>query len=117
MPLKKIDKHTWQAAALPSGSTLHVRMQVYAWDLSVRGAHLDDSHGFFNGACVFLQVQGQTDLEQIATGWGVNVLWLSGKPVPTRSWNTNGRCCTPASNWASARGKPSPWATVPMTCR
>ena len=44
------------------------------------------------------KVQGQTDLEQIATGWGVNVLWLSGKPVPTRSWNTNGRCCTPASS-------------------
>ena len=59
--LQKIDKHTWQAAPLPPGSTLHIRMQVYAWDLSVRGAHLDDSHGFFNGACVFLQVLGQTD--------------------------------------------------------
>jgi len=44
------------------------------------------------------KVQGQTDLEQIATAWGVNVLWLSGKPVPTRSWNTNGHCCTPASS-------------------
>ncbi len=59
--LEKIDKHTWQAAALAPGSTLQIRMQVYAWDLSVRGAHLDDSHGFFNGACVFLQVLGQTD--------------------------------------------------------
>ena len=43
------------------------------------------------------KVQGQTDLEEIATDWGVNVLWLSGAPVPTRSWNTNGRCCEPAS--------------------
>jgi len=28
--------------------------EVYAWDLSVRAAHLDESHGFFNGTSVFL---------------------------------------------------------------
>ncbi len=28
---------------------------MYAFDLSVRGAHLDDSHGFFNGSSLFLQ--------------------------------------------------------------
>ena len=36
-------------------------MEVYAWDLSVRGAHLDTSHGFFNGPSVFLRVAGQED--------------------------------------------------------
>src|SRR5207249_2807945 len=30
------------------------RYRVYAYDLTVRSAHLDDTHGFFNGACVFL---------------------------------------------------------------
>ncbi|MCE2745348.1 MAG: peptidase M61 [Burkholderiales bacterium] len=32
--------------------------RVYAWDLSVRSAHLDETHGFFNGTSVFLCPQG-----------------------------------------------------------
>jgi predicted metalloprotease with PDZ domain len=36
-----------------------VLCEVYAWDLSVRGAHLDETHAFFNGACVFLRALGQ----------------------------------------------------------
>jgi predicted metalloprotease with PDZ domain len=55
--LAKLDKHTWRAQ--PVAGPLTVTMQVYAWDLSVRGAHLDAGHGFFNGACVFLRVIGQ----------------------------------------------------------
>lgn len=55
--LKKIDKHTWRAA--PCGGVLVLHYQVYAWDLSVRAAHLDQTHGFFNGTSVFLQVHGQ----------------------------------------------------------
>ncbi|MCK4709713.1 MAG: M61 family metallopeptidase, partial [Gammaproteobacteria bacterium] len=31
------------------------------WDLSVRTAHLDTTHGFFNGTSVFLEVVGQGD--------------------------------------------------------
>ena len=36
-----------------------VTMEVYAWDLSVRGAHLDTTHAFFNGPSVFLRVLGR----------------------------------------------------------
>jgi predicted metalloprotease with PDZ domain len=36
-----------------------IRYEAYAWDLSVRGAHLDQTHGFFNGTSVFLAVHGQ----------------------------------------------------------
>ncbi len=57
--LQKLDKQTWQAA--PCAGELQIDYQVYAWDLSVRGAHLDDTHGFFNGTSVFLAVVGQTD--------------------------------------------------------
>ena len=53
----KIDNHTWQAA--PCEGPLQVEYTVYAWDLSVRGAHLDETHGFFNGTSVFLRVHGQ----------------------------------------------------------
>ena len=52
----KLDKHSWQIA--PSNLPITVTYTVYAWDLSVRAAHLDESHGFFNGSSVFLQVVG-----------------------------------------------------------
>ncbi len=55
--LKKLDKHSWRAATC--AGPLVLTYQVYAWDLSVRAAHLDQTHGFFNGTSVFLQVQGQ----------------------------------------------------------
>ncbi|MBW7901539.1 MAG: M61 family metallopeptidase [Rhodocyclaceae bacterium] len=59
--LQKLDKHTWQAAAVPAKQALTVRCTVYAWDLSVRGAHLDRTHGFFNGTSVFLRALGHED--------------------------------------------------------
>ena len=52
--LTKLDKHTW-AAARCTGPLL-IRCEIYAWDLSVRAAHLDQTHGFFNGTSVFLRV-------------------------------------------------------------
>ncbi|MDB5806839.1 MAG: hypothetical protein JWN73_4161 [Betaproteobacteria bacterium] len=59
--LKKLDKHTWAAA--PCAGPLVVSYEVYAWDLSVRAAHLDQSHGFFNGTSVFLRALGQEEAE------------------------------------------------------
>lgn len=52
--VEKTDKHTWLAE--PVDGPLEVTIQVYAWDASVRGAYLDTTRGFFNGACVFLRV-------------------------------------------------------------
>lgn len=54
--LTKLDKHSWRAASCDG--PLVVTAEIYAWDLSVRGAHLDATHGFFNGPCVFLRVLG-----------------------------------------------------------
>jgi predicted metalloprotease with PDZ domain len=64
--LTKLDKHSWQAAPqkdpLKTGqSPLTLHYEVYAWDLSVRAAHLDQNHAFFNGTSVFLRVLGQED--------------------------------------------------------
>jgi predicted metalloprotease with PDZ domain len=50
--IDKLDKHTWRAA--PVKGALEVACEIYAWDLSVRAAHLDATHGFFNGSSVFL---------------------------------------------------------------
>ena len=55
----KTDKSTWQCA--PCKGPLTVTYDVYAWDLSVRAAHLDDTHGFFNGTSVFLLAEGFRD--------------------------------------------------------
>ncbi len=52
----KVDKQTWCCA--PCGGELVINYRVYAWDLSVRGAHLDSTHGYFNGTSVFLKVIG-----------------------------------------------------------
>jgi len=58
--LAKLDKDTWLAA--PCSGPLTVSYDVYAWDLSVRAAHLDATHGFFNGTSVFLRVDGADDV-------------------------------------------------------
>ena len=55
----KLDKQTWQLA--PASGPVTVCYQVYAWDLSVRGAHLDTTHGYFNGSCLFLAAMGFED--------------------------------------------------------
>lgn len=55
--VRKTDSHTWRCA--PCAGPLTVDYQVYAWDLSVRGAHFDESHAFFNGCSLFLAVVGQ----------------------------------------------------------
>ena len=59
--LEKTDKHTWRAASLKQPAALTVVIEVYAWDLSVRGAHFDETHAFFNGTGTFLRVIGQED--------------------------------------------------------
>ena len=53
---EKTDKATWQCAATVAAITL--TYEVYAWDLSVRAAHLDETHAFFNGTSVFLLPSG-----------------------------------------------------------
>ena len=57
VPLDKVDKSTWQA--VPVTRELTVTADIYAYDDSVRGAHLDTTHAYFNGVCVFLKVIGQ----------------------------------------------------------
>lgn len=61
--LSKLDKHTWLAA--PCRGPLTLYYEVYAWDLSVRSAHLDQSHGFFNGTSVFFRVEGSDHLPHV----------------------------------------------------
>lgn len=55
--ISKTANHEWHCQ--PCEGALVIKYVVYAWDLSVRSAHVDDSHAFFNGTSVFLGVAGQ----------------------------------------------------------
>ena len=59
--IEKVDKNTWACGRLAREGRLLVSYRVYAWDLSVRAAHLDAGHGFFNGTSVFLAVAGREE--------------------------------------------------------
>ena len=61
--LEKLSKDTWQAA--PCKGQLTLSYEVYAWDLSVRAAHLDQTHGFFNASSVFLRAIGHEHLPHV----------------------------------------------------
>lgn len=54
--LHKLDKQNWRVAGVDGGFI--VVYQVYAWDLSVRAAYLDQTRAFFNGTSLFLRVHG-----------------------------------------------------------
>lgn len=58
---EKCDKQTWRITGTQPDRPLVITCEVYAWDLSVRGAYLDETRGFFNGSSVFLQVHGRED--------------------------------------------------------
>jgi predicted metalloprotease with PDZ domain len=60
VPVTKSDKQTWHLP--PCESTIIVTYQIYAYDLSVRGAYINEQYAFFNGSNIFLEVVGQSDL-------------------------------------------------------
>lgn len=53
---EKIDKHTWRCASAEGALTFVY--EIYAFDLSVRGAYLDTTRAFFNGAGVLVWPHG-----------------------------------------------------------
>src|SRR5438552_4023434 len=55
--IAKERKDAWRAA--PCRGPLTATARVYAFDLSVRTAYLDSTRGYFNGAAVFLAVEGR----------------------------------------------------------
>ncbi len=56
---RKTSKDSWQIESGGADRVL-VSYRVYAFELTVRTSHLDGSHGYFNGAGVFMFVHGGT---------------------------------------------------------
>lgn len=59
LALRKLDKQTWQVPSCDGA--LVVDYRVYAFDLSVRSAYLDQTRAYFNGTSLFLRVPGRVD--------------------------------------------------------
>ncbi len=76
LAIEQIDKSNWRVATC-SGE-LNVEYKVYAKDLSVRAAHLDHSHGYYNGSSVFVEILGQGEqpcevlIEKPSAAWCVD---------------------------------------------
>ncbi len=57
---EKTDKQTWKIFS--DGQPLTVSYDVFAFDLSVRSAYINDEYAFCNGTSVFLGVTGAEDI-------------------------------------------------------
>jgi predicted metalloprotease with PDZ domain len=74
LPVERVDKRTWRVQA--RGRPVTLRYRVYANELTVRTSHLDGSHGYFNGASLFLYAEAlrggpQRLVVEAPPGWSV----------------------------------------------
>ncbi|OJH39504.1 M61 family metallopeptidase [Cystobacter ferrugineus] len=72
LAVRRVDKRTWRVES--QGRPVTLRYRVYAHELTVRTSHLDGSHGYFNGATLFLYTEATRGLEHHVTveapaGW------------------------------------------------
>lgn len=90
--ISKEAKDTWRAAS--ARGALTVTAHVYAYDLSVRAAYLDQHRGFFNGSSVFLCADGFADapceLEIVAPSGDEYADWRVATAMPSRGATEHG---------------------------
>ena len=61
---QKVSKNHWQIET-EDAISISIFYRIYAHELSVRTNHLDDSHGYFNGAALFLYIPGLESLSSV----------------------------------------------------
>lgn len=61
--LEHPDKASW-VVRLAGPTPVRIRYAVFGHELTVRTAHIDNTHAFFNGANVFLRFEGRAHLPQ-----------------------------------------------------
>src|SRR5450755_4472501 len=72
--VERTDKRTWRVET--HGRPAVLRYRVYANELTVRTSHLDATHGYFNGATLFLHAEALRALPhrvqiEAPAGWSV----------------------------------------------
>jgi predicted metalloprotease with PDZ domain len=80
LAVTKVEKSRWRVAVGPKAARgpFRVSYRVYAFELTVRTSHLDASHGYGNGASLFLYVDGRKDEPQrlrfrLPRGWKTSI--------------------------------------------
>lgn len=65
--LTQLDKQTWSLEHIQGErfQSVELEYEIYAYDLSVRSAFIDDEYAFFNGTSVFLSIQGAENVQHI----------------------------------------------------
>lgn len=58
---RKTKKNTWEIDTKGEKS-FTITYNIYAFDLTVRTAYLDGEHGFLNGACIFMYLEGKEEI-------------------------------------------------------
>jgi predicted metalloprotease with PDZ domain len=97
LPVVRLDKHRFRVDA-GGASRVRVRYRVYANELTVRTAHLDGSHGFFNGANLFLYARHGSRRVTI-TSWPTRrSRWAPTSSPPSRRWGSGTRWPSPAAD-------------------
>lgn len=87
LEIEQVDKQTWRLE--PAQGELKLCYRVYAWDLSVRAAHLDKLHGFFNPSSLCLQLESQSHLphqiEIQLPEWAQQDAWCVATGMPAKA--------------------------------
>ncbi|MBD2294877.1 M61 family metallopeptidase [Anabaena sphaerica FACHB-251] len=86
---RKISKNHWQVEK-GNVSEIILRYRVFANELSVRTNHLDATHGYFNGAALFLRIPGWEEQPIHITIVSPHPEWqvTTGLPAVTEEANT-----------------------------
>ncbi|MBD2148255.1 M61 family metallopeptidase [Sphaerospermopsis sp. FACHB-1194] len=86
---RKISKNHWQIEKGDAAEVI-LRYRVFANELSVRTNHLDASHGYFNGAALFLRIPGWEEKPIHITIVPPHPEWqvTTGLPAVTEEANT-----------------------------
>ncbi len=102
LQVEKLAKNRWRCP--PVMQDLEITYLVYAWDLSVRGAHFDLKHAYFNGTALFLAAQGleaSTHCLHIDRPEGVWAKsWQVGTSLPGLKVDEAGFGCYKAAHYA-----------------
>ena len=81
VPLQQHSKNKWQAEA--QAGEWQICYTVYAFDVSVRGSFLSSERGFFDGACLFLQVSGYEQLPHRVEFVALPEHWHTATTLPS----------------------------------
>ena len=97
LPFERVDKRSFKIRT--GGLAARCRYRVYANELTVRTAHLDRTHGFWNGANLFLYAEGRVDepveLEVVPPpGWRVATA-MDGGPLRFTARDYHELCDSP----------------------